>query len=157
MKKTSKLILTLLIIILFSGCTPKTELLTCEKEKEDSGFNDNSKIVITYNDHEIINLNMITKLQMIEESSEDLSEIKEIFDSVYQDISLNEGINISADLEEETITINIDINYKNIKDEGINRVSGTLVPEDAFNKDYNIKEMKEKLEQNEYTCSIEVE
>jgi len=135
MKKTSKLILTLLIIILFSGCTPKTELLTCEKEKEDSGFNDNSKIVITYNDHEI----------------------KEIFDSVYQDISLNEGINISADLEEETITINIDINYKNIKDEGINRVSGTLVPEDAFNKDYNIKEMKEKLEQNEYTCSIEVE
>ena len=157
MKKFLKTIFVLSIITL-TGCTPKTEILTCTMEKEDSGFNDNSTINLTYTDNSLISLTMNTTLELIEESeNESLSDIKEIFDMVYEDISLNEGINITAELENENILINVEIDYQTSSEEGQSRVSGTIIPEEAFNKEQDIKNMKTDLETAGYTCSIEEE
>lgn len=135
-----KIIFLFIFIICLSGCKIKTERITCTKTYIDYKYKIDNKLIAIFNNDKITVMNIYSKIKLTDENEKD--NIKFNINNELDKYKIN-GIKINKEEAENTVILDIDVNFKKIEENDINFL------ENLTNK----KDTITFLKSDGYTCN----
>ncbi len=142
MKKITKFLFVVILIICLSGCIKKTERITCIKTYIDYKYILDEKIIIIFNNNKPTNMDMYVSIELDKDLNEEEKNNIKFNITNELDKYKNEGVRITK--EERTRIINLDMNFnlKKINKDNIEFVRNFSNKNETLNI----------LEKEGYTC-----
>lgn len=142
MKKITKFLFVVILIICLSGCIKKTERITCIKTYIDYKYILDEKIIIIFNNNKPTNMDMYVSIELDKDLNEEEKNNIKFNITNELDKYKNEGVRITKEGRTRIINLDMNFNLKKINKDNI-----------EFLRNFSNKnETLNILEKEGYTC-----
>lgn len=142
MKKITKFLFVVILIICLSGCIKKTERITCIKTYIDYKYILDEKIIIIFNNNKPTNMDMYVSIELDKDLNEEEKNNIKFNITNELDKYKNEGVKITKEESIRIINLDMNFNLKKINKDNI-----------EFLRNFSNKnETLNILEKEGYTC-----
>lgn len=142
MKKITKFLFVVILIICLSGCIKKTERITCIKTYIDYKYILDEKIIIIFNNNKPTNMDMYVSIELDKDLNEEEKNNIKFNITNELDKYKNEGVRITKEERARIINLDMNFNLKKINKDNI-----------EFLRNFSNKnETLNILEKEGYTC-----
>lgn len=139
-----KKIITILLVIFLTGCSPKDESLNCVMSNKVHGNNVVETVDAFFKKGEISSINMKHEITLDEENTEYAQIYKEKIENQFEVFKDKQGITVNLSEKDNVIILDVHVDVPSMNDESSETIGFSI--SGSYNKS------KEALEKEGYVC-----